>query len=209
MSEEDFYLSSYFQFPQRTLHSRAAQIFLQTITDYKTALPPLPPNVPLVAVLTYGNESKCNRHNYKHCVQATISVSSKRACNQKTPIEEGKKCEDGPGWGTDPVLGDTTGCHIPGIGVAQYCGTGWIVGGKGRKSKDRIKLPILSHCIHLEMGFVEPSDSPMAKLPCMYVCMYVFSHHVFWEYITRTALNIRDNLSVSKIPLFCIPSDSS
>lgn len=95
MSEEDFYLSSYFQFPQRTLHSRAAQIFLQTITDYKTAPPP--PSVPLVVVLTYGNESKCNRHNYKHCVQATISVSSKRARNQKTPIEEGKKREDGPG----------------------------------------------------------------------------------------------------------------
>lgn len=45
-------------------------------------------------MLTYGNESKCNRHNYKHCVQATISVSSKQTCNQKTPIEEGKKCED-------------------------------------------------------------------------------------------------------------------
>lgn len=45
-------------------------------------------------MLTYGNESKCNRHNYKHCVQATISVSSKQTCNQKTPIEEGKKYED-------------------------------------------------------------------------------------------------------------------
>lgn len=67
---------------------------MQTITDYKTVLSP-PTHIPLVVVLTYGNESKCNRHNYKHCVQATISVSSKQTCNQKTPIEEGKKRADG------------------------------------------------------------------------------------------------------------------
>lgn len=64
-----------------------------------------PPKIPLVVVLTYGNESKCNRHNYQHCVQAAISVSSKQTCNQKTPIDKGKDRAAAPGmsWGWEEV----------------------------------------------------------------------------------------------------------
>lgn len=71
-------------------HVMCRFFFPETITDYKSGSQP-PPHPQPVVVLTYGNESKCNTHNYKHCKQGTISVSSNQCCNQKTLLKQSKK----------------------------------------------------------------------------------------------------------------------
>lgn len=63
----------------------------------------------------------------------------------------------------------------------------------------------------LKLAFWNFSNLQWSKIICfIYLFIFIFLHVLsIGEYIIHTTLNIRDNLSVSKIPLFCIPSNSS